>query len=159
MVISPSAGDENTNEDSCVAVIMQTVIDKALSGTLALVEPEIRLRKTLHGILSSPWTLVKVTEALLQTDALMGLVADVVKKETERVLETVAKREDRITGFAQTAKKKASVRLSQSSESRQQTSPLIKLARRPIKPRISTKNSDGKEIWKAEITRLEKNKN
>lgn len=84
MTRCPDVG--RTYGDSRMAMMMQAMIDKAVSVKFESVYFEIRLRQTIDGIVSMLQYTVNVTKALLETDEFLKSVADAVKTEDDRVI-------------------------------------------------------------------------
>lgn len=138
--------------------IIQAIVDKAVLAKFESVNLEIPLRQTINDIVSSPRYVVKLSNALLETNEFLELVSYVIERETYRVMEVKSKREKRIKTFPRLAKRHyLSVRHRPESP-RQRTSSITEPKKKRIRSRIPTKNSVKEERWNAEIAENGKTK-
>lgn len=84
------------------------MVAKMVSAKFESADLEMRLYETLKDFFSVPRYLVKVTEHLFDTDALIELAAHVVNADTSWAVDVSSKREERIKILAQAVEKKVS---------------------------------------------------
>lgn len=91
------ASEKQGLQDSRTAAGLQAIIDRAIRTELHSVQFDIRLRRTIDEIVSSPQYLLKVTVAILNTDDFLTPVAPVVKSAASKALKAAQKRQERKT--------------------------------------------------------------
>lgn len=112
----PGSDDDKPCGDTCLATMMQAIVDNAGTTKFESVDYEIHLCQTVDDTVSSPNYLDKVTEVRLQVNEFFELVVRVVKTEPDGIQNGTSKRGEQEKSVARAAKKTVSVRLSSSNE-------------------------------------------
>lgn len=96
---------------------MQAMVHKTISSILESIDFDNWFQQTINDMLSSPWYLANVTEALLNTEEFLHPMVQAIKTEADKVMDVNSKQGDRDKTFVQAADRVVSARSSSPNKS------------------------------------------